>query len=100
MSATQVWLSIFILGAFAASLKLAGPVLQRYMPTTGFWRIFLDELPQHLLCAMLMPALFHPDWRYRMAAWCALLVRVFGAPIFVAMIAGMALLASLRLFLP
>jgi branched-subunit amino acid transport protein len=100
MSALQVWLYMALLGAFAASLKLVGPAVARKMPTTGFWRRFLDQLPQHLLCAMMMPALLHPDWRYSLCAWVALLSRVAGGAIFLAMFLSMATLALLRLSFP
>jgi uncharacterized membrane protein len=100
MSAAQTWGIIAVLGLFTAALRLGGPILARFVPATGFWRRVFDNLPDHLLLALLMPMLLNPDWRVQSAAAAAFVVARLTGGTLTAMLAGMVTVALLRVWMP
>jgi uncharacterized membrane protein len=95
---TLEWLVIGMLGIVAASTRIAGVQLARWIPRTPFWQRFMNYLPATLLAAVAVPSFVTGDSAITTAAAVTLVVAAFRFNLAISMTVGVATVALLRSF--
>lgn len=91
-----VWLAIGAMGLVTLVTRVGGVYLGRFVPTTPFWRRFLDHLPATLLLAIAVPSVFSGEAAQVAGAALTLVLAARRLNLIVAMAGGMAVVALLR----
>ena len=95
---TAVLLTIAGAAVVTYSLRLGGLLLAAKLPRSGAFKTFLEALPGTILISLVMPGIMATGlWGWIAAALTALLARKTGNT-FVAMLAGVAIVALSRFF--
>ncbi|MEZ5726691.1 MAG: AzlD domain-containing protein [Burkholderiaceae bacterium] len=91
-----MWVAIGAMGVVTLLTRVGGVYLGRFMPTTPFWRRFLDHLPATLLLAIAVPTVFGGEPAQTLGAIATFALATRRLNLVVTMAGGMAVVAALR----
>jgi uncharacterized membrane protein len=94
---TIEWVAIGLMGLVTLLTRVTGVGLARWIPKTPFWERFVHHLPTTLLVAIAVPAFANGDLVLTLAALVTLTAAMFGLPLVVCMMMGIATVALQRL---
>jgi uncharacterized membrane protein len=95
---TLEWVVIGLLGIVAASTRIGGMQLARWIPRTPFWQRFMNYLPGTLLVAVAVPAFVTGDSTITAAAAVTLVVAALRFNLAITMAVGVGTVALIRAF--
>jgi|SRR4051812_36744509 uncharacterized membrane protein len=95
---TLEWVVIGMLGIVAASTRITGLQLARWIPRTSFWQRFMNYLPATLLAAVAVPSFVTGDTAITAAAALTLVTAALRFNLAITMAVGVGTVALLRAF--
>ncbi|MEZ5650055.1 MAG: AzlD domain-containing protein [Burkholderiaceae bacterium] len=91
-----VWLAIATMGLVTLATRVGGVYLGRFVPSTPFWRRFLDHLPATLLLSIAVPTIFGGEVEQVLGAVVTFVLAARRVNLIFAMAGGMAVVAAMR----
>jgi uncharacterized membrane protein len=86
------------MGLVTLATRVGGVYLGRFVPSTAFWKRFLDHLPATLLLSIAVPSVFGGEPAQAVGAAVTFAVAARRVNLIIAMAAGMATVALMRAF--
>ena len=93
----NVLATILLAAAITYTLRLGGLILADWLPRKGRFKLFMDALPGAILVSLVAPGILSFGVWGCMAAGCTALLTLKTKNVFLAMLAGMLIVALTRL---